>query len=194
MNYLGLGTNEGLFWFAREAADSIWFLVMFAGALFAVGSLRMVLEVGKARGNRFVGGAAFPAIIGSGIVASIMGTAVVQRGADRPFDHSDDEGKRLQRADGGRHRSDSGNCRPDHAAGSGPCRFHHRRTAQQALRRDRACCADSRAPLHDRRDIRRPRLCAAQPTAQVETRRSTTRLILRLAADISDSFCTSCIC
>jgi TRAP transporter 4TM/12TM fusion protein len=76
MNYMGLGTNEGLFWFAREAADSMWFLVLFAGALFAIGSLRMVLEVGKAAGKRFVGGAAFPALIGSGIVASIMGTAV----------------------------------------------------------------------------------------------------------------------
>jgi TRAP transporter 4TM/12TM fusion protein len=76
MNYMGLGTNEGLFWFAREAADSMWFLVLFAGALIAIGSLRMVLEVGKAAGNRFVGGAAFPAIVGSGVVASIMGTAV----------------------------------------------------------------------------------------------------------------------
>lgn len=76
MNYLGLGTNEGLFWFMREAADSIWFLVIFAGSLFAVGTLRMVVEVGKAGGNRVAGGAAFPAIIGSGIVAAIMGTAV----------------------------------------------------------------------------------------------------------------------
>jgi TRAP transporter 4TM/12TM fusion protein len=76
MNYIGLGTNEGLFWFAREAADSMWFLVLFAGALVAIGSLRMVIEVGKAAGNRFSGGAAFPAIIGSGIVASIMGAAV----------------------------------------------------------------------------------------------------------------------
>ena len=76
MNYLGLGTNDGLFWFLREAADSIWFLVIFAGALFAVGTLRMVIEIGKAGGNRVAGGAAFPAIIGSGIVAAIMGTAV----------------------------------------------------------------------------------------------------------------------
>ena len=76
MNYLGLGTNEGLFWFLREAADSIWFLVIFAGALFAVGTLKMVIEIGKAGGNRIAGGAAFPAIIGSGIVAAIMGTAV----------------------------------------------------------------------------------------------------------------------
>jgi TRAP transporter 4TM/12TM fusion protein len=76
MNYLGLGTNEGIYWFAREAADSIWFLVLFAGALFAVGMLRMVVEVGKVAGNRFAGGASFPALIGSGIVAAIMGTAV----------------------------------------------------------------------------------------------------------------------
>ncbi len=76
MNYLGLGTNEGLFWFAREAADSIWFLIIFAGALFSVGTLRMVIEVGKAAGNRVAGGAAFPAIVGSGIIAAIMGTAV----------------------------------------------------------------------------------------------------------------------
>ena len=48
----GLGTNDGLFWFLREAADSIWFLVIFAGALFAVGTLRMVIEIGKAGGNR----------------------------------------------------------------------------------------------------------------------------------------------
>jgi TRAP transporter 4TM/12TM fusion protein len=76
MNYLGLGTNEGMFWFLREAADSIWFLVVFAGALFSVGTLKMVIEVGKAAGNRVAGGAAFPAIIGSGIIAAIMGTAV----------------------------------------------------------------------------------------------------------------------
>lgn len=76
MNYLGLGTNDGIFWFLREAADNIWFLVIFAGALFAVGTLNMVLELGKAAGNRIAGGASAPAIIGSGIVSAIMGTAV----------------------------------------------------------------------------------------------------------------------
>lgn len=76
MNYLGLGTNDGIFWFLREAADNIWFLVIFAGGLFAVGTLNMVLEFGKAAGNRVAGGAAAPAILGSGIVSAIMGTAV----------------------------------------------------------------------------------------------------------------------
>lgn len=76
MNYIGLGTTDGLFWFAREAADNIWFLVLFAGVLFGVGTLRMVVEFGKLAGRRVGGGAAAPALIGSGIVSAIMGTAV----------------------------------------------------------------------------------------------------------------------
>ncbi len=76
ISYIGLGMQDGLFWFAREAADNIWFLVLFAGALFAIGTLNMVLELGKMAGNRIAGGAAFPALIGSGIVSAIMGTAV----------------------------------------------------------------------------------------------------------------------
>lgn len=76
MNYIGLGTTEGFFWFAREAADSVWFLVIFAGVLFGVGSLHMVIELGKLAGRRFAGGASFPALVGSGIVSAIMGTAV----------------------------------------------------------------------------------------------------------------------
>lgn len=76
MNYIGLGTTEGFFWFAREAADNVWFLVLFAGALLGVGTLRMVIELGKLAGRHASGGAAFPALIGSGIVSAIMGTAV----------------------------------------------------------------------------------------------------------------------
>ena len=34
--------------------------------------LKLVIEVGKINGNRIRGGAAFPATIGSGIVASVM--------------------------------------------------------------------------------------------------------------------------
>lgn len=76
MNYLGLGTTQGFFWLAQLAADSIYFLVIYAAILLGVGMLEMVLEVGKACGRRISGGAAFPALIGSGIVASVMGQAV----------------------------------------------------------------------------------------------------------------------
>ena len=76
MNYLGLGLAEGMFWFARVAADNIYFLIVFASILLGIGMLKLVIEVGKIAGNRIRGGAAFPAIIGSGIVASVMGQAV----------------------------------------------------------------------------------------------------------------------
>ena len=76
IHYLGLGVSEGMFWLARLAADKLYFLVIFAAILLGVGMLKMVIEVGKVTGRHVRGGAAFPAIIGSGIVASVMGQAV----------------------------------------------------------------------------------------------------------------------
>ncbi|MFZ5555678.1 MAG: TRAP transporter permease [Pseudomonadota bacterium] len=76
MNYIGVGTTQGFYWFAQTAADDIFFLVIYACVLFGLGMLRMILEVGKAMGNRIKGGAAGPAIVGSGLVAATMGTAV----------------------------------------------------------------------------------------------------------------------
>ncbi len=76
MNYLGLGTNQGFFWLAQIAADGIYFLIIYAAVLLGVGMLKMILEVGKLTGSRVTGGAAFPALIGSGVVASVMGQAV----------------------------------------------------------------------------------------------------------------------
>lgn len=75
MNYIGLGLTDGIFWMAPLAADTIYFLVLFAAILIGVGMLRMVIEIGKAAGSHVRGGAAFPAVIGSGIVASVMGQA-----------------------------------------------------------------------------------------------------------------------
>jgi TRAP transporter 4TM/12TM fusion protein len=76
MNYIGLGTTQGFFWFAQLASSDIYFLVIYAGVLLGLGMLRMFVEVGKAGGRRVSGGAAIPALIGSGIVASVMGQAV----------------------------------------------------------------------------------------------------------------------
>ena len=76
MSYMGLGLNQGMFWLVRMAADTIYFLIIYASILLGVGMLRLVIEIGKVAGNRMQGGAAFPAIIGSGIVASVMGVAV----------------------------------------------------------------------------------------------------------------------
>ncbi len=76
MNYVSLGTNQGFYWLAQVAADSIYFLIFYAAVLLGIGVLQMVIEVGKVSGRYISGGASFPALIGSGIVASVMGQAV----------------------------------------------------------------------------------------------------------------------
>jgi TRAP transporter 4TM/12TM fusion protein len=76
MSYLGLGLTQGFFMFAQTAADDIFFLVIYATTLFGLGMMPMIVEAGKLAGGRMKGGAAAPAIIGSGAVAAVMGTAV----------------------------------------------------------------------------------------------------------------------
>lgn len=76
MNYVGLGTTQGFFWFAQTAVDDIYYLVLYASVLFGIGMLYSIIEMGKAMGNRIAGGAAGPAVIGSGVVSMVMGVAV----------------------------------------------------------------------------------------------------------------------
>ena len=76
MNYIGLGTTQGFFWFAQSAVDDIYYLIIYASLLFGIGSVKAILEAGKAMGNRVKGGAAGPAIIGSGLTSMVMGVAV----------------------------------------------------------------------------------------------------------------------
>jgi TRAP transporter 4TM/12TM fusion protein len=76
MNYIGLGTTQGFFWFAQTAVDDIYYLVIYASVLFGIGMLHSIIEMGKAMGNRVAGGAAGPAVIGSGVVSMVMGVAV----------------------------------------------------------------------------------------------------------------------
>jgi TRAP transporter 4TM/12TM fusion protein len=76
MNYVGLGTTQGFFWFAQTAVDDIYYLVLYASVLFGIGMLHSIIEMGKAMGNRIGGGAAGPAVMGSGIVSMVMGVAV----------------------------------------------------------------------------------------------------------------------
>lgn len=76
MNYIGLGTTQGFFWFAQTAVDDIYYLVLYASILLGIGMLAVILELGKAIGNRVPGGAAGTAIVGSGAVSMVMGVAV----------------------------------------------------------------------------------------------------------------------
>src|SRR5688572_1955841 len=76
MSYVGLSVTQGFFLFAQTAADDIFFLVIYATTLFGLGMMPMIVEAGRLAGGRMKGGAAAPAIIGSGAVAAVMGTAV----------------------------------------------------------------------------------------------------------------------
>ena len=76
MNYIGLGVTQGFFWFAQTAVDDIFFLIVYAATLFGLGMLVMIIELGKIMGNKVQGGAAGPAILGSSVIAAVMGTAV----------------------------------------------------------------------------------------------------------------------
>ena len=76
MNYLGLGVTQGFFLYAQTAADDIFFLVMYATTLFGMGMMPMIVEAGRLAGGRLKGGAAAPAVLGSGLVGAVMGTAV----------------------------------------------------------------------------------------------------------------------
>lgn len=76
MNYLGLGVTQGFFLYAQTAADDIFFLVIYATTLFGLGMMPMIVEAGRLAGGRLPGGAAAPAVLGSGMVGAVMGTAV----------------------------------------------------------------------------------------------------------------------
>lgn len=76
MNYIGLGMTQGLFLYAQTAADDIFFLVIYATTLFGLGVMPMIVEAGRLVGGRLSGGAAAPAVLGSGAVGAVMGTAV----------------------------------------------------------------------------------------------------------------------
>jgi TRAP transporter 4TM/12TM fusion protein len=76
INYLGLGVTQGFFLYAQTAADDIFFLVIYATTLFGLGMMPMIVEAGRLAGGRLRGGAAAPAVLGSGLVGAVMGTAV----------------------------------------------------------------------------------------------------------------------
>jgi TRAP transporter 4TM/12TM fusion protein len=76
MNYIGLGVTQGFFLYAQTAADDIFFLVVYAATLFGLGMMPMIVEAGRLVGGQLRGGAAAPAVLGSGLVGAVMGTAV----------------------------------------------------------------------------------------------------------------------
>ncbi|MGI9476108.1 MAG: TRAP transporter permease [Hyphomicrobiaceae bacterium] len=77
MSYMGASLTLGMFGpILKVSADVIFLFVIFGSLFRYTGVLPLFLELGKAVGNLVRGGAAFPAVIGSGFVGTVTGAAV----------------------------------------------------------------------------------------------------------------------
>ncbi len=77
MSYMGASLTLGMFGpIIKVSADVIFLFVIFGSLFRYTGVLPLFLELGKAVGNMVRGGAAFPAVIGSGFVGTVTGAAV----------------------------------------------------------------------------------------------------------------------
>lgn len=77
MSYLGGSLTLGMFGPIIQVSANVIFLFVIFGSLFKyTGVLPLFLELGKTIGNVVRGGAAFPAVIGSGFVGTVTGAAV----------------------------------------------------------------------------------------------------------------------
>lgn len=77
MSHLGMNLGSGLFGYLTPISSTvIFYFMLFSGVLAATGVMPMFLEVGKALGHVFRGGAAFTAIIGSSLVGTVTGATV----------------------------------------------------------------------------------------------------------------------
>jgi len=77
MSYMGASLTLGMFGTVIQVSANVIFLFVVFGSLFRyTGVLPLFLELGKYVGNMVRGGAAFPAVIGSGFVGTVTGAAV----------------------------------------------------------------------------------------------------------------------
>lgn len=76
-SYMGASLTLGMFGpIIKVSADVIFLFVIFGSMFRYTGVLPLFLELGKYVGNMVRGGAAFPAVIGSGFVGTVTGAAV----------------------------------------------------------------------------------------------------------------------
>lgn len=76
LNYVTLNPDYGVFQFLEVLTDELYFLILFGAVLVGIGAVRLFIEIGNAVGKRVAGGAAFPAIIASGVLGAILAQAV----------------------------------------------------------------------------------------------------------------------
>ena len=76
ISYTTLHPVHGIYWLIPLTAEIVFYVLLFSSVLAHTGAIGALLEVGKAVGRRVSGGAAYPAVVGSALVGTMVGQAV----------------------------------------------------------------------------------------------------------------------
>ena len=76
VSYTTLHPVHGIYWLIPLTAEVVFYVLLFSSVLAHTGAIGALLEIGKAVGRRVSGGAAYPAVVGSALVGTMVGQAV----------------------------------------------------------------------------------------------------------------------
>jgi TRAP transporter 4TM/12TM fusion protein len=76
VSYTTLHPVLGIYWLIPLTAEVVFYVLLFSSVLAHTGAIGALLEIGKAVGRRISGGAAYPAVVGSALVGTMVGQAV----------------------------------------------------------------------------------------------------------------------
>ena len=76
LSYTTLHPVLGTYWLIPLTADVVFYVLLFSAVMAKTGAVSALLEIGKATGRRVTGGVAYPALIGSALVGTMVGQAV----------------------------------------------------------------------------------------------------------------------
>jgi TRAP transporter 4TM/12TM fusion protein len=76
LSYTTLHPVLGVYWLAPLTADVIFYVLLFSAVIARTGTVSALLEIGKGMGRRITGGVAYPALVGSAMVGTMVGQAV----------------------------------------------------------------------------------------------------------------------
>jgi TRAP transporter 4TM/12TM fusion protein len=76
LSYTTLHPVHGIYWLIPLTAEVVFYVLLFSSVLAHTGAIGALLEIGKAVGRRVSGGAAYPAVVGSALVGTMVGQAV----------------------------------------------------------------------------------------------------------------------
>ena len=76
ISYTTLHPVHGIYWLIPLTAEVVFYVLLFSSVLAHTGAIGALLEIGKGVGRRISGGAAYPAVVGSALVGTMVGQAV----------------------------------------------------------------------------------------------------------------------